>query len=366
MKAIQKIKDKIATQHKAIERVTADRNAAQASIDGANAHLAALDELKSQRRRVLAEAMVAKKTANTAAIDAQIANAEQQHATALAAADAARDALEIYDEGLRIAEAELASLEEQLRDAIGAEILTYHDAGLEKYLAAVAAMEEGVAAMVAAGRAWKHAGAALHHQPFPARGERVLADIRESGVRVPHTASRLADPKVAAEYTPDYPDHWFLPAWADPLAQGFAEQRTADLVDSLIEAGINCTVPKRREPEEKQVKVRIIKGTIQAEPKIVRSAKTGNVISSEDVIFSEGDDVWIGESLARSLNAKRMVLIHGESDIAPPRPKSAATAPVTVDGSLPDESRRNPTDIGFRERVEYSGTFHKLDLSSYE
>ena len=360
MKAIQKIKDKIAAQHKAIERVSADRNAAQASIDGANAHLAALDELKAQRRRTLAEAMVAKKTANTAAIDAQIANAEQQHTTALAAADAACDAIEIYDEGLRIAEAELVTLEEQLRDAIGAEILAYHDAGLEKYLTAIAAMEEGVAAMTAAGRAWKHAGEALDHQPFPARGERVLTDIRECGVRVPHTASRLADPKVAAEYTPDYPDHWFHPAWADPLTQGFAEQRTADLVDSLIEAGVDCTAPKRPEPEEKQVKVRIIKGTIQAEPKVVRSAKTGEVTIQQPVTFTEGDDVWIGESLARSLKANRMVAIHGEDSLPSPKPQSAG--PQLVDASLPDERPAWRPD----QPSEYAGHFHRLDMSSYE
>ncbi|KVG31990.1 hypothetical protein [Burkholderia diffusa] len=360
MKAIQKIQDKIAAQHKAIERVTSDRNAAQASIDGANAHLVTLDELKSQRRRVLAEAMVAKKTANTAAIDAQIENAEQQHATALAAADAARDALEIYDEGLRIAEEDLASLEEQLRDTIGAEILAYHDAGLEKYLAAVAAMEEGVAAMVAAGRAWKHAGVALDHQPFPARGERVLTDIRESGVRVPHTASRLADPKVAAEYTSDYPDHWFHPAWADPLTHGFAEQRTADLVDSLVDVGVECTAPARPGPEEKQVKVRIIKGSIQAEPKIVRSAVTGEVIRMEPVTFSDGDDVWIGESLARSLKANRMVVIHGEDVLPIPKPQS--TGPQVVDASLPDERPAWRPD----QPSKYAGNFHRLDMSSYE
>ncbi|WP_175656494.1 hypothetical protein [Burkholderia ambifaria] len=360
MKAIQKIKDKIAAQHKAIERVTADRNAAQASIDGANAHLAALDDLKAQRRRALAEAMVAKKTANTTAIDAQIANAEQQHATALAAADAARDSLEIYDEGLRLAEAELTCLEEQLGDAIGAEILAYHDAGLEKYLAAVAAMEEGVAAMVAAGRAWKHAGAALDHRPFPARGERVLTDLREVGVRVPHTASRLADPKIASEYTPDYPHHWFLPAWADPLTPRFAEQRTADLVESLIDAGVHCTAPARPEPEEKQVKVRIVKGSIQAEPKIVRSAATGKVISSEPVAFGEGDDVWIGESLARSLKANRMVAIHGEDSLPSAKPQSVG--PQIVDASVPDERPAwRPV-----KRSEYAGNFHQLDMSSYE
>ncbi|AOJ87471.1 hypothetical protein WS87_12690 [Burkholderia sp. MSMB0856] len=364
MKAIQKIQDKIAAQHKAIERVTSDRNAAQASIDGANAHLVTLDELKSQRRRVLAEAMVAKKTANTAAIDAQIANAEQQHATALAAAGAARDALEIYDEGLRIAEAELASLEEQRREAIRVEILAYHDAGLEKYLAAVAAMEEGVAAMVAAGRAWKHAGAALDHQPFPARGERVLTDIRESGVRVPHTASRLADPKVAAEYTSDYPEHWYLPAWADPLTRGFAEQHIANLVDSLVDAGVDCTAPARPEPEEKQVKVRIIKGSIQAEPRIVRSAATGKVISSEPVTFSEGDDVWIGESLARSLKVNRMVAIHGEDSLPSSNPQSAG--PEVVDASPPDDRPAWRPTWRQDQPSEYAGNFHRLDMSSYE
>ncbi|WP_186172942.1 hypothetical protein [Burkholderia gladioli] len=360
MKAIQKIKDKIAAQHKTLERVTIDRDAAEAKIGGANAHLAALDDLKSQRRRALAEAVVAKKIANTTTVDAQIENTEQLHAAALAAAEAARDALGIYDESLRIATAELEGLEEQLRDTIRAEILAYHDAGLNKYLAAIAAMEEGVAEMVAADRAWGHASAALDHSPFPARGAQVLADIRATGVRVPHTASRLADPAVASEYTPDYPNYWFHPAWSDPRAQGFADQRTADLVDSLIAVGVECTAPVRREPPEKKIKVRILKGSIQAAPKIVRLAATDEIISSDSVIFNVGEDVLIDESLARRLQANRMVAIHGEDPLPSREPQS--TDKQTVNASLPKE--RHVWKPG--HHGEYAGHFHRIDMSSYE
>jgi hypothetical protein len=363
VKEIQKVISKIEAQQKTIERVQTDRDGALATIEGASAHVATLDELKAQRRRQFAEAMVAKKTPNTTAIDAQVENAEQQHKAAQAAAATARDALGIYDEGLRMAEGELDSLREQLRTAIGAEILARHDAGVERYTAAVASMEEAVAEIVAANRAWTQAAAALDGQPFPAHGERLLTEIREVGLRVPYTASRLADPRVAEEYTEDYQGFWHPPTWADPLTQDFALERTADLVDALIKAGVACSPIKRPEPPERQVKVRITKGTIHTAAKVMRSAETHQIISSESVYFEEGDDVWLAESDARRLKALRRVAIHGEDEMPPPKAKQDPSAPRVVDMSPPSDNHANVLRPG---NAEYAGHFHKMDLSAYE
>ncbi|MFM0243293.1 hypothetical protein [Paraburkholderia phytofirmans] len=364
MKAIQKLLDRIEVQRKSIERLESDRAAAEAAIAGASEHIAPVNELKAQRRRLLAEAMIAKKIANTTAIDAQIANAEQLHTAAQTAATTARDALDILDEGVRIAEAGLVDLQGELRTTIGDEILAVHDAALEKYLSAVAMLKEGVTGMVAADRAWKHVARALDHRKFPGRGEKVLMDIRETGLRVPHTASRLADPKVAAEYTPDYPDYWFLPAWADPLTADFANEQTADLVDALAKAGIDCGPLPRPPQPENMVTIRVKKGRIFGSPRITRSAETGEIISQEEVMFGPYEDVLIDEPTARKLRASDMVRIHGEEEL-PVRPAEIdPNAPVVIDVSPPKDRPSRQQNISVTG--DYRGTFHSLDMSGYE
>jgi hypothetical protein len=362
VKAIQKLFGQIDAQKKSIDRLEADRSAARAAIEGASDHVASLSNLRGQRRRLLAEAMIAKKVANTTAVDAQILNAEQLHGAAQTAAATAHDALDIIEEGIRIAETELGELQGQLRDAIGAEIIAQHDAALEKYVAAVAMLEDGVVGMVAAERAWKNARGALDYRPFPRHGEKVLGEIRETGLRVPYTASRLADPKVAAEYTPDYLDYWFLPAWADPLTADFADQRTTEIIDALAKAGVDCGALKRAPVPEKTVKVRIKKGRIVAAPKITRSAATGEVVSEEKVEFGPDEDVWIEESIARRMKASRLVLIHGEDEI--PTAQAETTGPMVIDASPPKESQDRI--LNMQARSEYRGTFHSLDMSGYE
>lgn len=361
MKAIQKLFGQIDSQRKSIDRLQSDRSAAQAAIEGAGDHVVALSELRRQRRRVLAEAMIAKKPANTTAIDAQISNAEQLDAAARAAAATAHDALDIIEEGIRIAEAELDNLHDQLRAAVGGEILASHDAALERYVAAVAALEDCVAGMVGAERAW---GRVAHvcQGPFPGRGAKVLQDLRETGLRVPYTASRLADPKVAAEYTGDYPNHWYLPAWADPRTTGFADDRCAQLIDNLIAAGIECEPLRKAQPPEPQIMVRIIRGEVHGAPNVQRSPATGEVISQTPVIFRVGDDVALDESVARRMKASRLVLIHGEDEM--PESKPQTSGPVVIDASAPKEPHARQRNISMV--ADYRGTFHSLDMSGYE
>jgi hypothetical protein len=357
LKSIQKLLSQIEAQKKSIDRLHADHTAAQSTIENAGAHAATIADLKRERRRIMAEAMIAKKTANTASVDVEIANAEALHSAAHAAANTARDAIDIIAEGERIAQAGMDGLQEQLREAIAVEIVSHHDIAQQKYLAAVAALEEGVSGMVAAQRAWQYARTSLGNVPFPGHGEMVLDEIRTKGLRVPHTASRLADPIIASQYTPDYPNYWYLPAWADPLTQGFADDETRSIVASLRAAGIDCDLPRTAPPPEKQVKVRILRGTVQASDKVIRSAASGEIIKATSVSFGPGEDVLLDESMARKMRANRLVAIHGEDEM----PSDDAGGPIRIDASPPKES------LNGRGNEDLTGSYrYPLDLSAYE
>jgi hypothetical protein len=249
-----------------------------------------------------------------------------------------------------------------------AEIVRIHDEAVAKYAAAVTQLDGFVADMVAAERAWKHVAVHLMNENgsgsgFPRRGLRVLEDIRETGVRVPASASRLADPKVAAEYGESYERFWYLPRWADPQTLGFADQQVAAIVDGLRDAGIDADpfTPYAPPAPQPQLKVRVIRGVIQAAPKVQRDPETGRVISSEVVEFREGDDVMLDESEARVLQRGRLVAVHGEDPMPEPKPQGAT---VDVDGSLPKDERNRHAWTP-EPRQEYAGHHHNMDLSAY-
>ncbi|WP_374625064.1 hypothetical protein [Pandoraea sp.] len=363
MKTIKKLQDQIEAQGKSVQRLAQDYETTQQVIDNANAHAAAVEELKKQRRRALAEALISKKTANTSTIDARISNEEALHESAQKSAATARDTLEVIAEGQRIAEVELEDLKTRLRDTICDEIVAQHDAARDRYVAAVVALEEAVAGMVAAERAWHCARPAIGAVDFPARGIQVLSDIREKGLRVPHTASRLADPKVASEYTPDYPNYWYLPTWADPKTEGFSDQQTCDFVKMLRTAGVECTDPLLARVAERQLKVRILRGTVSTGIKVLRDARTDTVISSKLAeTFGPDEDIYLDESTARNLQAKRVVAVHGEDEM--PEPKPGITSARVIDASAPPEDKRAGYRVGPVTR-EYAGNFFSLDMSSY-
>ncbi|MFM0136842.1 hypothetical protein [Caballeronia grimmiae] len=333
----------------------------------AGQHDEQLEALRAELRDIKAKAYIEGKPANTKSLDAKIETVAEQAKAAQEMADAARDANAIIERGIALQEAELESLSAQLRAAIRTEIIARHDEAAEKYAAAITELGAIVAQMTAAERAWRHVVVNImdtdgNGAQFPRRGLRVLEDIRDKGVRVPASASRLADPKIAAEYGDSYDRFWYLPKWADPRTLGFGDSHVADIVDGLRKAGVETHafvgyVPPTPEP---QLKVRVLRGVITGEPQVHRDPATDKVISADVVEWKVGDDVMLDESQARALQRARMVAIHGEDEMPMPRP---AGGPVEIDASLPKEERRHGWTP--KPRGEYSGHHFPLDLSAY-
>jgi hypothetical protein len=345
----------------------ADLDSTRVTADGAAQFLPKLEELRLERRDIMAKALIGKKTPDTKTIDAKLQTVEAQAQAAQESAQAARDAISIIAHGIDLEQAELDGLHQQRRDAIRSVIIARHDEATAKYAEAVTQLGDLAAQMVAAERAWKHVITQVMdvdgRGEFPRRGLRVLEDIRETGVRVPASASRLADPKIAAEYGDSYERFWYLPKWADPQTLGFADQHVAEIVDGLRDAGIDADpfTPYAPPAPQPQLKVRVIRGVIQAAPKVQRDPETGRVISSEVVEFREGEDVMLDESEARVLQRGRLVAVHGEDPMPELKPQGAT---VDVDGSLPKDERNRHAWTP-EPRQEYAGHHHKMDLSGY-
>ncbi|SAL16913.1 hypothetical protein AWB71_00678 [Caballeronia peredens] len=368
MKAIQKVVSQITAKEATLERLRAELESTRAAANGADQFAPKLEELRLERRDILARALIAKKAPNTATLDAQLQSVEAQHALAQESAQAARDAIDIIANAIEIEETDLEKLRGDLKSAITTELVDRHNAAQERYAKIVDELEESAAEMAACGRAFDHIRYLLRDETglmpsFPAHGLKVLDELRNKGLRVPHGHSMLADPRVAEEYMPSYVDHWFAPKWLDERNLGFADKHVAKIVDEINKAGVHTYgfTPYQAPEEEPQVRVRLVKFTIQGAPRITRDPETGKVAWSEPVVFGDGDDCWISESLARKLRSQFKVLIHGEDRMPVLQP---ANAPAVVEAIHPDKPRRM-TPGSSDPRAGYSGTFHSMDLSAY-
>jgi hypothetical protein len=339
MKEIKALTRQIEAARTNLQRVIADHQQALDTIDSDTRYDDQLSALRSQRQMILAKALVAKKNADTTKVDGDIQAAEAQQAAAQSAAAVARDALPIYEQGLYLARTELANLDAQQRAAVEAQILAAHDAGLARYLQAVADMQAAVEDMVGAQVAWQTALGAGKDQPFPGRGKRVLGDLCSRGVRVPWDHSRLKDPKVSSEYTDDFREFWYVPAWADPETPGLGDACAKRLIDEVREAGFACGeyIGTESVPPVKIVKVRVVHGTISSRESVLRLASTGEIISRKDRSFGPGESLELEESYARGLAARGMVVIHGEE---PAKPASDAAHRNTGRLIEPQTNRR--------------------------
>jgi hypothetical protein len=367
MKEIKRLTGAIAQKHETIARLKTDLANAQTQAVSGNQHDAQLEALHAELRDVKARAYVANKTADTKSLDAKITSVEEQAKAAKELALAARDANAIIERGISLEEAELESLSEQLKVAIRGEIIARHDEAAEKYAAAITDLGVLVAQMTAAERAWKHVTFNIMNPDgsgcdFPRRGLKLLEDIRATGVRVPVSASRLADPKVAAEYLPGFERFWYLPKWAHPTMLGFGDKQAAEIVDGLRKAGVE-TEPFNEYVApipERQLKVRIRRGEIHGEPKVERDPETDKVISTEVVSWKQFDDLLLDESQARMLQKAGQVAIHGEDPLPTPRP---AGVQGTVDAALPEREKRHEWKP--QQPSEYKGNHFPLNLSAY-
>ncbi|WP_257811675.1 hypothetical protein [Burkholderia glumae] len=336
---LKPLSTKIDKNAETITRLQAEREQAEATAASACNYDEAIAERYAERQRVMATALVLKRKPDTAKIDAEIEQLEALRATAAAAANIARDALPIYDNAIEIAQSEIVTLQAERKQAVIDHIMETHDAAQKRYLDAVAAMESAVVEMVGAELAYR---AIFKIRPeaenaFPGRGQQILEDIRKAGVRVPWDHSRLKDPAIAEEYTGDYREHWYLPAWAAYEHKGIGDTCATQLVSDAIAGGFPCApyVGQASKPP-KMVKVRIVSGTIPLIKRRLISAKTGAIISNESINYGPGDDIELEEPHARQMAADRRVVIHGEGVMPPSRAELARG----VDGPHSEEGHR--------------------------
>ncbi len=331
MKEITKLLGQIDYQVAAIARLQDDWAACEVSINGECAHVEKIEALKAQRRTLSAEALVRKKAVNTATLDARIESAVNLHNAALASGEVARDAIVIIAEGIEIGETELENLRGELAQAVGAELMTRHDCAMRKYLDAVASLEEGVTDLAAVSHAWGNADPSLRLGKFPGKSETVLDGLRSAGVKVPWSESRLADPKVAAEYSDDFRNYMFPPKWVDARSLGLGDEQAVKLVDELRQAGLPFhPISIAQQPlRPKQVKVRVIRGTIPVLGLPVRHPGTDQIISTRSTSYRPGDDCLLDESDARRFREAGLVLIHDLDTM--PEPPPPASEPRRID-----------------------------------
>lgn len=365
MKEIKAFTRQIEAARTNLQRVIADHQQALDTIEGETRYDDQLSALRSQRQQILAQALVAKKKADTTKVDGDIQAVEAQQTAAQSAAAVARDALPIYEQGLHLARTELANLDAQQRTAVEAQIMATHDAGLARYLQAVADMQAAVEDMVGAHAAWETAHGGVKGQPFPGRGKRVLADLCSVGVRVPWDHSRLKDPKVASEYTDDFREFWYVPAWAAQDAPRLGDACAKRLIDEVREAGFACGeyIGAASAPAVKTVKVRVVRGTVISGGRVLRSASTGEIISSKSRSSGPGESLEMEESRARQLAAHGTVVIHGEEPAKPAGDVAQSNAGRLIEPQI----NRPVGPTGSRSLSDsYRGNFHSLDLSAYE
>ncbi|WP_186122649.1 hypothetical protein [Burkholderia gladioli] len=350
MKDIKSLSSKIDKNVETIARLQAEREQAEATVALAGSHDEALAERQAERQRLMATALVLKRKPDTVKVDAEIEQLEALRATAMAAADVARASLPIYDNAIEIAQSELAAFLAERKQVVVDHIMATHDAAQKRYLEAVAAMESAVVEMVGADLAYR---SIFKIRPeaenaFPGRGKQVLEDVRKTGVRVPWDHSRLKDPAIAQEYTDDYRNYWYLPAWAAHEHKGIGDTCATQLVSDAIAGGFPCAPYVGSAPTpQKMVKVRIVRGMISQPGKRLIAAKSGEIISQESLRYSEGDDIEIEETHARQMAADRRVVIHGEGDLPPSRAELArgVEGPRSEDGTRlveMDLARKSP------------------------
>jgi hypothetical protein len=362
MKKVSQLSKAIAAQKATIEQLQANRDVEQKQVDALLQRTTVSDGLRTQIQRLKAQSLADGKTVDTSTLEAQLAKAAQQRNAAIEAVRVSEEAIATIDEGLGLAQAALTELEAQARNAVTEELLATHDAHQANYVAAVEALRTSVIGMAAAERAWHQALPDAAGAKFPGRGAQLLTDLRDNGLRVPASASRLRDPAISANYADGWQRGWFLPEWADPKTFGIGDQETGELVSAIQKTGFKCAAfaPAVAPTSEKMVMVRVVRGVIQRRSQ--KLTAEGVAIVAPDKNYGPGADLEIEESSARHLRKTGHVVIHGEDEL--PTRREEPRQPERIDAIKTDHN------VSFnregRSSDRYRGNFHALDLDAYE
>lgn len=337
MKKVSQLSKAIGDQRAIVKQLQANRAAKQKTIDALLTRTGVSDGLRSQIQRLKAQGLADGRSVDTSTLEAQLATAEDERTAAVAQARDLETEIATIDEGLALATSALAELEAKGAAALTEELLAVHDSHQQRYLEAIEALRESVIGMAAAERAWRLALPNTAGVKFPGRGAQVLTDVRENGIRVPATASRLRDPAVAANYANGWQRGWFLPEWADPQTFGIGDEETAALVALIKKTGFICSEfkPAVAAPVEKMVMVRVARGVIQmSAPKLTAD---GVALATQATNYGPGEDVEIDERSATHLHRAGQVVIHGRGEL--PKPTSARKEEFTLfEAQVPPQS----------------------------
>ncbi|WP_028226723.1 hypothetical protein [Paraburkholderia ferrariae] len=360
MNDVKSLSKKLDGARLALQRVGTELQQVRETAGSAEQHESKLADLLTERQTILVRALVAKKTADTAKIDSDIATAEAQ----LAAVSVARDALPIYEQAVQQAREDVAAIELQRREAVEAHIVARHDAAQERYLQAIASMESAVEEMVGAHAAWELMCRNGNASEFPCRGRKVLEDLRSEGLRVPWNLSRLKDPAVAAQYTDNFRNFWYVPAWADSKSIGFGDSTAAKLVNDARDAGHDCReyVGAKAPVPDPMVMVRVNRGTISTS-EIRLDPLTHGVAQRRSLQHGPYSDVELPEKFARQLAASGVVVIHGEGPL-PERSVRLKEEPLRVE--MKPQNPHGPIHRRQSMTANYSGFYGEdYGLSNY-
>ncbi|HDR9011483.1 TPA: hypothetical protein QDB08_004491 [Burkholderia vietnamiensis] len=229
----------------------------------AEVHDCGVSGLQVQRRDALVEAHVAGVKPDTSKIDAEIAKAEKLRESKKHEVVAAEQAIEILREAVTRAEDDVAAAESEKAEIVAAFLRGKYGEAERRYFEVVEALRGPVEEMVAAEKAWR---IALGGRRFDGRASNVLSGIRSQGLRVSWEHSALRDPEIAAGYTENFRDAWYVPGWADERSKDFAEKGALALVDDLKSVGFDVAMPMSQVKEaEPQVEIEVMFGTIVGE-----------------------------------------------------------------------------------------------------
>lgn len=314
MKQIKNLNKRIEAGVATIDRLTKQIEKAERAKQVAEVFDYGLEGLLVKRREAMIGALVDGVRTDTSAIDAEIAKAEGLRATRQSDVVAAEQSLELLKDAIRRAEEDIVAVDAEKGEIVGAFLRAKYGEAERRYFEAVAALRGPVEEMVAAERVWR---LALPGRAFEGRGSKVLSGIRSEGVRVSWEHSALRDPEIAARYTDNFRDAWYVPEWADARNKGFAEDGAAALVGVLNAAGFDAAMPVREAAAaESQVEIEVVRGTIGEGDGAKMDPVRGEWVKGKPVSYGPGSRLKMSKSEAALFVTNGMARYAADLDAA--------------------------------------------------
>lgn len=164
-----------------LARLESDTDRCNAAIKAADEHNCRLSGLQKQKADETAAAFVDKRSADTTAIDQEIAVVEKMSATARDHGEAARNGLAVVEQRRSVLGSELAAARSALKAMILEEVQRRRLAASEKYKAAVDALREPLAEL----RGLDSVSNLIHQRHGTTMSERLVDCLVDEGLRVP-------------------------------------------------------------------------------------------------------------------------------------------------------------------------------------